>query len=48
MPVLVAGWLTGARPKNEADGVKEQILAMQMKYGDVNEIPKGKQSYADW
>ena len=43
------GWLAdGARPKNEADGVKEQILAMQMKYGDVNEIPKGKQSYADW
>ena len=44
----MAGWLIGARPKNEADGVKEQILAMQMKYGDVNEIPKGKQSYADW
>ena len=33
-------YIIGARPKNEADGVKEQILAMQMKYGDVNEIPK--------
>ena len=39
-----------------ADSVSDQglamtialILAMQMKYGDVNEIPKGKQSYADW
>lgn len=33
-------YIIGARPKNEADGIKEQILAMQMKYGDVNEIAK--------
>ena len=33
-------YIIGARPKNEADGIKEQILAMRMKYGDVNEIQK--------
>ena len=33
-------YIIGARPKNEADGIMEQILAMRMKYGDVNEIQK--------
>ena len=35
------GLILGARPKSESDKVKEQILSLGMKYGDVVEIEKG-------
>ena len=34
-------YIIGARPKSESDKVKEQILSLGMKYGDVVEIEKG-------
>ena len=34
-------YIIGARPKSESDKVKEQILSLDMKYGDVVEIEKG-------
>lgn len=34
-------YIIGARPKSESDKVKEQILSLDMKYGDVMEIEKG-------
>ena len=34
-------YIIGARPKSESDRVKEQILSLDMKYGDVMEIEKG-------
>ena len=34
-------YIIGARPKSESDKVKEQILSLDMKYGDVVEIKKG-------
>ena len=34
-------YILGARPKSESDKVKEQILSLGMKYGDVVEIEKG-------
>ena len=33
-------YIIGARPKSESDRVKEQILSLDMKYGDVVEIEK--------
>ena len=33
-------YIIGARPKSESDKVKEQILSLGMKYGDVVEIEK--------
>ena len=33
-------YIIGARPKSESDKVKEQILSLDMKYGDVVEIEK--------
>ena len=33
-------YIIGARPKSESDKVKEQILSLDMKYGDVMEIEK--------
>jgi transposase len=33
-------YIIGARPKNETEAIKQQILAMGMKYGDVSEIQK--------
>ena len=33
-------YIIGARPKNETEAVRQQILAMNMKYGDVTEIRK--------
>ncbi|MBP5338473.1 MAG: IS1634 family transposase [Prevotella sp.] len=33
-------YIIGARPKSESDKVKEQILSLGMKYGDVVEIKK--------
>ena len=33
-------YIIGARPKSESDKVKEQILSLSMKYGDVVEIEK--------
>ena len=33
-------YILGARPKSESDKVKEQILSLDMKYGDVVEIKK--------
>ena len=34
-------YILGARPKSESEKVKEQILSLGMKYGDVVEIEKG-------
>lgn len=33
-------YIIGARPKSESESVKQQILSMNMKYGDVAEIQK--------
>ena len=33
-------YIIGARPKSESDKVKEQILSLDMKYGDIVEIEK--------
>lgn len=33
-------YILGARPKSESDNVKERILSLDMKYGDVVEIKK--------
>ena len=34
-------YVLGARPKNECEAIKNQILSLNMRNGDVNEIPKG-------
>ena len=34
-------YILGARPKSESEKVKERILSLAMKYGDVVEIEKG-------
>lgn len=34
------GFILGARPKNESDGIKKQILDMNLSYGDVEVINK--------
>ena len=34
-------YILGARPRNEASAIQKQILSLNMRNGDVNEIPKG-------